>query len=73
MPPFAPHPADPVRGVLAALALRAELAAAGVRASVGVTSGPVGREPQLWMYGPTNSVSVLSCFCICFKLLLYLF
>jgi hypothetical protein len=40
-PPFAPHASDPARGALAALDAHAALAAAGVRAGIGVTTGPI--------------------------------
>ena len=39
MPPFLPHGSDPTRGVLAALDARAALAARGIGAGVGVTTG----------------------------------
>jgi class 3 adenylate cyclase len=40
-PPFPPHASDPARGVLAALDAMAALAAAGVGAGIGLTTGPV--------------------------------
>ena len=40
MPPAAPHPNDPARAAHTALDLHARLAAAGIGASVGVTTGP---------------------------------